>query len=68
MQKSSKPIRFKLRNGCIHIGYLTNIKGSTYHISDILDGDITIKREDVESLGGVKDGFNTTDYETRNAK
>ena len=58
-------LRFKMRDGSIFIGSLTHIKGGSYCIEDILEEEVILKRENIEEMTGIGDGFNYKDYPTR---
>ena len=58
----SKPIRFKMRDGSIHVGNLVKVKSGNFYIEDILDEEVTLKRENIEEITGVGNGFNYKDY------
>jgi hypothetical protein len=51
-----------MRDGSIFIGSLTDIKGGSYQVQDVLDEEVILKREDIEEMTGVNHGFNYKDY------
>ena len=47
-------LKFTMRDGEIHLGYLTGIRCGHYCINDILDEEeMRLRREDIEKIGGA---------------